>query len=95
MKLDHATAEKYLGTLLMIVHAIDELAHDKLLPAELALGGIKAALESLDQHKITHADPEDIRAMAARLRSDIADRNAAKDEKLKDKFDTSDEDVKP
>lgn len=84
-------AEKYLDTLLTVLHAVDELVGDKLLPAEIALAGVKSALAMLDDDKIGELKPEDIRALAVKLRDDLKARDAAKDQKLHDKFDAGGE----
>lgn len=80
-------AEHHLDTVLSVVHAIDELVGDKLLPAEIALAGVKAALESLDGDKIAHAVPADIRDIPKRLREDRKAHDAIEAKKLHDKFD--------
>lgn len=90
--LSRETAEKHLDVLLQILHAIDELVGDKLIPAELALAGVKAALASLNDDKIGEFDPEEIRAIAKRLRPDVKTLDAEKDQKLHDKFDVSKDD---
>lgn len=83
-------AARYLDTILQVLHVINDLTRDKLFPAEVALAGVKAALESLDDDKIADLDPDEIRAMASRLKADLAKVDAAIDAKLKAKFDTSD-----
>ncbi|HEX7095156.1 MAG TPA: hypothetical protein VF183_04700 [Acidimicrobiales bacterium] len=83
-------AAKYIDVVLRVLEVVDELAGDKLFPAEVALAGIKAALASIEDDKIEHLDPDDIRGIATRLRKDLAARDAAKDQALKDRFDITD-----
>lgn len=86
--LTKAHAEKHLDTVLSVVHAIEELTGDSLLPVELVLAGIKAALASLEGDKIAHASPSEIRDMVKRLREDRKLHDAAERQKLHDRFDT-------
>jgi hypothetical protein len=85
--LTRAEAEKYLDKLLTVLHVVDELVKDKLMPAEIALAGVKAALASIDSDKVEHATPEEIRDIAVRLRADLDTLDETKDKKLHDKFD--------
>lgn len=88
--LSHDKATKYLDVLLQVLHACDELVGDKLLPAELVIAGVKAALASLHDDKIADVTPDDIRDLVKRLREDVKAVDAAHDKKLHDKFDTKD-----
>lgn len=81
-------AAKYLDVLMQVLHAVDELVNDKLLPAEVALAGVKAALAALDDDKVEHVTPGEIRDIAKKLREGLAARDAEKDQKLHEKFDT-------
>ena len=85
--LSREKAEKFLDVLLQVLHVVDDLVGDKLLPAEVALAGVKAALAGLDDDRIETITPDEIRGIAKALRETLAERDASKVKKLHDKFD--------
>lgn len=85
-----AKAVTYIDVVLEVLQVISKLAGDRAFPAEVALGGIKAALASIEDDKIEHLDPDEIRGIAVRLAKDLATKDAEVDAKLAEKFDTSD-----
>lgn len=79
-------AQTYLDTILEVLKVVNDLCHDKLFPAEVALTGIKAALATLDDETIAQLEPDEVRAIATRLKNEITERNKRIDAKLDEKF---------
>jgi hypothetical protein len=80
----------YIDVLMGVLDVIRKLTGDKTFPADVALAGIRAAVEALDSDKIANLDPDEIRGIATRMAQDLAKRDAQADAELAAKFDTTD-----
>lgn len=86
MALSRDKALDHLDKLLEILSAIAGVVGDRLLPADIVITALRAALASLEDDKIEHVNPDEIRAMIKTLRDQVALNDANADARLRDKF---------